>query len=55
MIVRPVETTEEKTVFLRLPETLYTGDPNWVCPLRIERRDFFETVTDVDNADARLR
>ena len=38
----PTSTESEKRSFLRLPEQLYTNDPNWVCPLRIERRDFFD-------------
>ena len=40
--VIPVSTPSEKKAFLRLPERLYAGNPNWVCPLRIERRDFFD-------------
>lgn len=42
--------------FLRLPETLHRDDPNWVCPLRIERRDFFDPRKNpfFDNADVAL-
>jgi GNAT superfamily N-acetyltransferase len=39
--VELVEVASDKRAFLRLPERLYTNDPNWVCPLRIDRRDFF--------------
>lgn len=28
--------------FLIFPEALYSNTPHWVCPLRIERRDFFD-------------
>lgn len=52
----PVRTAEEKRAFLRLPERLYAGDPNWVCPLRIERRDFFDPGKNpfFDGADVQL-
>jgi GNAT superfamily N-acetyltransferase len=52
----PVTTAAEKKAFLRLPERLYAGDPNWVCPLRIERRDFFDPKKNpfFDNADVQL-
>lgn len=52
----PVSSPQLKRVFLRLPETLYRGDPNWVCPLRIERWDFFDPEKNpfFDNADVAL-
>ncbi len=49
--VLPVQTTSEKTTFLRLPERLYADDPNWVCPLRIERKDFFDPAKNPFFAD----
>jgi GNAT superfamily N-acetyltransferase len=52
----PVSTAEEKRAFLRLPERLYADDPNWVCPLRVERRDFFNPRKNpfFDNAQVQL-
>ncbi len=52
----PVTTAAEKKAFLRLPERLYANDPHWVCPLRIERRDFFDPKKNpfFDNADVQL-
>ncbi|MBI3872395.1 MAG: N-acetyltransferase [candidate division Zixibacteria bacterium] len=52
----PVTTPSQKRDFLRLPERLYAGDPYWVCPLRIERRDFFDPKKNpfFDNADVQL-
>ncbi|HUS38181.1 MAG TPA: N-acetyltransferase, partial [Pirellulales bacterium] len=34
LIVKPVETREEKKQFLQLPWKLYDGDPYWIPPLR---------------------
>jgi GNAT superfamily N-acetyltransferase len=52
----PVESPTDKRAFLRLPERLYANDPNWVCPLRIERRDFFDARKNpfFENADVQL-
>jgi GNAT superfamily N-acetyltransferase len=52
----PVERASERRAFLRLPERLYANDPNWVCPLRIERQDFFDPRKNpfFDNADVQL-
>jgi len=52
----PVSTSTERRAFLRLPERLYANDPNWVCPLRIERRDFFDPQENpfFDNAEVQL-
>lgn len=38
--VTPVRGGSELTAFIRLPYSLYKGDPNWVPPLEMERRDF---------------
>lgn len=40
--VTPVRRGDERTAFIRLPYTLYRGDPNWVPPLEMERRDFLD-------------
>jgi GNAT superfamily N-acetyltransferase len=34
VIVKPVETQQEKLAFLNLPWELYRNDPNWIPPLR---------------------
>lgn len=35
----PVRGAGERDLFLRLPWTLYAGDPNWIPPLLLERRE----------------
>lgn len=40
--VTPVRSSSERTAFIRLPYTLYRGDPSWVPPLEMERRDFLD-------------
>jgi GNAT superfamily N-acetyltransferase len=40
--VTPVRSDGERTAFIRLPYTLYRGDPHWVPPLEMERRDFLD-------------
>lgn len=42
--------------FLNFPESLYDKNRNWVCPLRIERRDFFDPRKNpfFNNADVQL-
>ena len=42
--------------FLQFPEALYRQSPHWVCPLRIERRDFFDPKKNpfFANADVQL-
>ncbi len=54
--VAPVESTKQSREFLQFPERLYSGNPNWVCPLRIERRDFFDPAKNpfFNNADVEL-
>lgn len=56
MEIIPVTNRGEKRAFLRLPERLYANDRNWVCPLRIERRDFFDPKKNpfFENADVQL-
>lgn len=39
--IRQVDTGADLTRFLKLPESLYAGNPFWVCPLLIERKEFF--------------
>ncbi len=38
--VTPVRGGSEVTTFIRFPYSIYKGDPNWVAPLEMERRDF---------------
>ncbi len=38
--VTPVRGGSEVTAFIRFPYSIYQGDPNWVAPLEMERRDF---------------
>src|SRR5215831_5096977 len=38
--VTPVQSAQDREAFIRFPYTLYAGDPNWVPPLEMERRDF---------------
>lgn len=56
VVITPVESAQDRQAFLRFPETLYANDPNFVCPLRIERRDFFDPKKNpfFSNADAQL-
>src|SRR5512147_2414182 len=56
LVITPVETAKDRQAFLRYPETLYANDPNFVCPLRIERRDFFDPKKNpfFNNADVEL-
>jgi GNAT superfamily N-acetyltransferase len=38
--VTPVRSSADRTAFIRLPYSIYQGDPNWVPHLEMERRDF---------------
>jgi len=38
--VTPVQSAQDRDAFIRFPYRLYAGDPNWVPPLEMERRDF---------------
>jgi len=40
--VTPVRTSAERTAFIRFSYTVYQGDPHWVPPLEMERRDFMD-------------
>jgi len=40
--VRPAESRRELDAFVELPYRLYTSEPNWVPPLRSERRRFLD-------------
>ncbi len=54
--ILPVRSNKERSEFLLFPEQLYADDPNFVCPLRIERRDFFDPKKNpfFNNADVEL-
>src|SRR5262249_20789815 len=40
--VRPVSTAAEHAAFLELPYRIQGGDPHWVPPLRMERREHLD-------------
>jgi GNAT superfamily N-acetyltransferase len=40
--ITPVQSGQDREAFIRFPYTLYAGDPNWVPPLEMERRDFLD-------------
>ncbi len=40
--VTPVQTSSDADAFLKFPYALYKGDPNWVPPLLMERKDFLD-------------
>jgi GNAT superfamily N-acetyltransferase len=40
--IKPVKTGAELARFLKLPESIYAGNPCWVCPLLVERKEFFD-------------
>ena len=40
--VRPVSSKRERDAFIKLPWRLYAGNPTWVPPLLLERRQFFD-------------
>jgi hypothetical protein len=40
--ITPVQSVQDREAFIRFPYTLYAGDPNWVPPLEMERRDFLD-------------
>lgn len=42
IIVRRVATARDLAAFIRVPDPLYRDDPNWVRPLRIERRGLLD-------------
>jgi GNAT superfamily N-acetyltransferase len=40
--ITPVQSTADRDAFIQFPYQLYRGDPNWVPPLEMERRDFLD-------------
>src|SRR6476469_4150919 len=38
--ITPVQSAADKDAFVLFPYSLYQGDPNWVPPLQMERKDF---------------
>lgn len=54
LTVRPVEGRRDLDRFIRLPERLRRNDPQWVPPLRFERRQFLDRRRNpyFDHADA---
>jgi len=40
--VTPAQSAADREAFIRFPYALYRGDPNWVPPLEMERRDFLD-------------
>ena len=41
LFIKQEVTSKDLNSFIDYPYTLYKDDPNWVPPLRIERREFF--------------
>jgi len=42
VVIRPVASRRDLNAFITLPERLYSNEPNWVAPLRFERRQFLD-------------
>ena len=40
VVVTPVQSSSDRDEFVHFPYSLYQGDPNWVPPLIMERKDF---------------
>jgi GNAT superfamily N-acetyltransferase len=40
--VTAVQSAADRDAFIQFPYSLYRGDPNWVPPLQMERRDFLD-------------
>jgi GNAT superfamily N-acetyltransferase len=40
--VTPVRGGSDRTAFIRFPYSIYQGNPHWVPPLEMERRDFLD-------------
>ena len=50
LTISPVENKKDLDLFIKVPELLFSDDPNWVTPLMIERRMFFsENITLIFN------
>ena len=39
--IREVATSSDLKTFISVPWSVYQGDPNWVPPLKIERKEAF--------------
>jgi GNAT superfamily N-acetyltransferase len=53
--IEPVEDRAGRRAFVRFPEALYRGDPNWVAPLRREEEEKLSAANPFfDHAEARL-
>ncbi len=42
VVVLPTETKRDLLEFVKFPWQIYKGDPNWVPPLLVERKEFFD-------------
>lgn len=42
LIVREVATPADTKAFLRVPHLVFAGDPNWIAPLDLERREHLD-------------
>lgn len=42
VVIRPVASRRDRRAFVELPYRLYSNEPNWVAPLRFERRQFLD-------------
>ncbi len=42
VVVTAVQSSSDRDEFIHFPYALYEGDPNWVPPLMMERRDFLD-------------
>jgi hypothetical protein len=42
VVVRPVASRRDRRAFIELPYRIYSGERNWVPPLRFERRQFLD-------------
>ena len=54
--MKPVETAADREAFIRLPWSIQRGDPNWVPPLLMERREHLDPKRNplFDTAEVRL-
>jgi GNAT superfamily N-acetyltransferase len=56
LTIDAVTTARDKKQFIRFPWTIYRGDPHWVPPLLMERRDFLDPAKNpfFEHSDVRL-
>ena len=56
LVVRPVETADDREAFIKLPWCVQGNDPNWVPPLLMERREHLNPKKNplFDMAEVRL-